>query len=643
MVDLNKIKQDIKDDIRANGRGEITGQVLQDILLEVVDTEGQIYKETKEELAQLTENVSETKESINVELSKKADATETLQQISAVEETINDNKTNAENQFAEIENRFESTNNFIATVEKNVVDNQAATDEKIARVEESLDAKADPTGNYPKMSVGFADNLIGRGEATAEEFTYRASAGMGRSITDDTARVKKIKGNSVVWNQHLSSTFIEYESTIHLDDGGVPKGHKFALLRSAADGEDNECYYFPSEGIFNYSLGAGEYAKIFTNSHDVDNDYVMVYSVGKSGYVQLVDLTKMFTAGNEPSTIEEFYARIPSGIDTTAYNEGEIINLNTEAIKAVGFNQFNGSYARVIVGETYYLGGTYTNIGFATEIGGVTEGITIPEDKLYKATQDGYIYAEGTDICINLSHTGWKNGTYEPYREFTREIPVIRKYFPDGMKKAGNAFDSIEWDSIKQKWVAVQRIGEVDLGRFEWTAFSFNGHPSFVTRNNNLGAPSQQLYANILCSKYEKANLDLWQKGKDKCIDLNHPYYGGAGTEDFITIRDTDYTDATSFKSAMQGVMLYYELAEPIVTEIEEENINFDYYVEDFGSEEAIASVPSAPFRADVVYTFNAVDTIRNNYLEIEEMKKQMAQMQNAISAMQTAQVKEQE
>ena len=44
-----------------------------------------------------------------------------------------------------------------------------------------------------------------------------------------------------------------------------------------------------------------------------------------------------------------------------------------------------------------------------------------------------------------------------------------------------------------------------------------------------------------------------------------------------------------------------------------------------------------------MVYTFNAVDTIRNNYLEIEEMKKQMAQMQNTISVMQTAQVKVEE
>ena len=31
---------------------------------------------------------------------------------------------------------------------------------------------------------------------------------------------------------------------------------------------------------------------------------------------------------------------------------------------------------------------------------------------------------------------------------------------------------------------------------------------------------------------------------------------------------DTAYTDATAFKQAMQGVILYYELATPIVTDI---------------------------------------------------------------------------
>ena len=35
-----------------------------------------------------------------------------------------------------------------------------------------------------------------------------------------------------------------------------------------------------------------------------------------------------------------------------------------------------------------------------------------------------------------------------------------------------------------------------------------------------------------------------------------------------IQVKDTAYTDATAFKQAMSGVMLYYELANPIITDI---------------------------------------------------------------------------
>lgn len=578
---------------------------------------------------------------------------------------------------------FIIANNLLMMMSDNSTSIEYAKEEAIRIAQEYTDKKTEnavkPEDYYPKMSVGFADNLIGRGEATAEEFTYRASAGMGRSITDDTARVKKIKGNSVVWNQHLSSTFIESESTIHLYDGGVPKGHKFALLRSVADGEDNECYYFPSEGIFNYSLGSGEYAKIFTNNHDVDNDYVMVYSVGKSGYVQLVDLTKMFTAGNEPSTIEEFYARIPSGIDIKAYNEGEIISVNTEAIKTVGFNQWdeqwelgyikadgnNGGYVAnyirsknyipVIGGMRYFLNRPASTSdcqvfcydkskNFISQYtAGSDYSTRIPLNAAYVRFYLNYgaeVYHN--DICYNLSHTGVENGKYKPYIPFTRELPIIQKYFPNGMRSAGNAFDSIEWDSSKQKWVAVQRIGSVDLGTLDWTYYKsiYGKRGGFMVLDFTkmaLQNPQSEI-PNLTCTSYTtRAIADALSIPLDKIIT------GASNNPTRLIIYDSTYSDSTTFLSAMQGVMLNYELAEPIVTEIEEENINFDYYVEDFGTEEAWSSVPSAPFRADVVYTFNAVDTIRNNYLAIEEMKKQMAQMQNAISAMQVAQVKVEE
>ena len=55
--------------------------------------------------------------------------------------------------------------------------------------------------------------------------------------------------------------------------------------------------------------------------------------------LQFRDLTLMFGAGNEPSTVEEFEALFP--LPYYAYNAGEIISNKTEQVKVVGFNQWD--------------------------------------------------------------------------------------------------------------------------------------------------------------------------------------------------------------------------------------------------------------------------------------------------------------
>ena len=79
-------------------------------------------------------------------------------------------------------------------------------------------------------------------------------------------------------------------------------------------------------------------------------------------------------------------------------------------------------------------------------------------------------------------------------------------------------------------------------------------------------------------------------------------------------VYDSAYTTAYSFKAAMSGVMLYYELAEPIVTEIEGD-FNLDYEVWNGGTEEIVSDVPTSPLKADIAYGFNAVGKIK----ELEE------------------------
>ena len=59
--------------------------------------------------------------------------------------------------------------------------------------------------------------------------------------------------------------------------------------------------------------------------------------------------------------------------------------------------------------------------------------------------------------------------------------------------------------------------------------------------------------------------------------------------------------------------MLYYELAEPIVTELDAEDQfkDLDYQVWNCGTEKAIAEGKSAPLAADITYGFNAIGKIK--------------------------------
>ena len=79
----------------------------------------------------------------------------------------------------------------------------------------------------------------------------------------------------------------------------------------------------------------------------------------------------------------------------------------------------------------------------------------------------------------------------------------------------------------------------------------------------------------------------------------------------------------------MQGVMLYYELAEPIVTELDEADqfINFDYSVWNGGTEQMEATEPSSALSADITYGFNAVGLIKQMRSMIEALSAKVANL----------------
>ena len=559
------------------------------------------------------------------------------------------------------------------------------------RVSELEENKADKDGDYPDMSVGLAEDLGGRPFFEDAEFVFRASAGEDYSIKDGLATIKEIKGNSVVWNQKVKGELRVQDGTMSQSGDRytiTPTGEYAGIqteITELIQGHKYICLCSKVGGSKSLNLNWGGYDSLANAIFAVTNinkTNCIIYAFKENETFTLTrpiicDLTKMFGQGNEPSTIEEYNARKPIVADEYAYNEGEVISMNTESIKSVGENLFNkekatrgyiennqfieaessnryGLLMRCIPNTEYYLKNAMTGYFLASacfydanmnyidydyvadnsEVEASSGIITTADNATYMVVLCNQDYL---DSCmVSLVHSGWKQDVdagYQPYWEDNLDLSVIGKYFPQGMKKAGSAHDEIRFNKASGKWEAVQRIGSVDMGSLEWVYNNVAGQYRFYSygiQNSIMKPNSTNTIANIVCSRYIPDSWNtLFVNLKDKIV--------AAHTGGPIAVFDSAYTDAASFKAAMSGVMLYYELAEPIVTEIAED-IELIYDVADFGTEEAIASVPSTPFRARIMYDFNANDSIRNNSVTIRELKRMIAELTNRINSLESNQ-----
>lgn len=157
---------------------------------------------------------------------------------------------------------------------------------------------------------------------------------------------------------------------------------------------------------------------------------------------------------------------------------------------------------------------------------------------------DYYPYNAGEIICAGVESVA-VGDTAHP-------IPEAIKALPGYGWSAGTARNYVDYENKKY----VQCVNSVDLGTKNWLMYKDGDYTPFFYLNGisdiRGGTP------NFLCSKYQYAKIGV----TDNVTGL----YVLEST--IVRVRDTAYTDATAFKQAMQGVMLYYELANPIITDI---------------------------------------------------------------------------
>ena len=143
-------------------------------------------------------------------------------------------------------------------------------------------------------------------------------------------------------------------------------------------------------------------------------------------------------------------------------------------------------------------------------------------------------------------------------------IPEAIRNLPGYGWSAGTARNYVDYENKRY----VQCVNSVDLGTLTWTAGGgISSQTVFIASSRKICGQklsyNSAIASNILCSKYlAKSQNEVWSDAAPVGIATN------ATIDGYVYVNDTAYTDATAFKQAMQGVMLYYELETPIVTDI---------------------------------------------------------------------------
>lgn len=377
------------------------------------------------------------------------------------------------------------------------------------------------------------------------------------------------------------------------------------------------------------TLTPSDLTKFFTATNETCYIKAYIsYSAGnyefKMNGLQLFDLTQMFGAGNEPTTVAEFRAMFPD--DYYQYNAGELKTIVPTSVEASTANLLNlGGRKEIspeVVGDrastvaypeidtyVYYKGVSpngYLKSGAVVEatvlsssiiaktaenLGASGYGVGIPLTVVpsttyyikYTASASGVVsigYLNSSKNFIDYSWTISDNqfttpvncryvllvfrpdtygasATFEnicvstvqtnehkPYNKHRVNIPSS-KYFPDGMRSAGSAYDEINFLSQK----AIKRIGAVDMGTLNWSS--------------NPGTYPTNSFYSVDFTDAKGNTTNIVSNGKFYNI-----YANSGGNIIAITESDEQYDSSEAFKAAMSGVMLYYELATPVETAI---------------------------------------------------------------------------
>lgn len=427
------------------------------------------------------------------------------------------------------------------------------------------------------------DALYSIGQGVTHRFETDTDTAYAKTVPTGAKlmSVKSVGGRSIVWNQLVQSTSNEITGAgvkaTFSNDGIVTlngtatttgnavsvqpvknqKGHKYLMVANPLSGVyGKDQLLFSSQSYGQDSTGHGA---IITNESSNAKWYYTLYVYKDVTYdnvklqPQIFDLTQMFGAGNEPSTVEEFEKMFPA--DYYPYTAGEIVSAGTESIVEQGKNLFNFNSAKLNKSYRYIsdvipdgkkavmsladkdtsVDVSEINIGFANDVceldSNVTEfnwvltnsglnsnnsNVSYVHDKS-ALCRDVFIYPKTDEALVKLLsrydiqvELGDTPTAYAPYHRNTYPIPEAIKALPGYGWSAGTARNYVDYENKKY----VQCVDSVDLGSLTWR---YSKMPFGWGDNQWFSAPIQSIkviptntqLANVLC-KNTQLDVHMW-------------------------------------------------------------------------------------------------------------------------------------
>ena len=440
---------------------------------------------------------------------------------------------------------------------------KASTATQINNLREKVDLKSFADGYYESMRVGTADNLTSKGDAT-EEVIMSRRAGGDNQIEDGSASIKRIKGYSVVMNQlckdkiqpvTLHGTTISCENDLWSIQG-YSTGYPYYALSNAVLNEGHKYMLLEKKikvkAVFSYRV-------INTNNRLETKDFQpnSVFSPLKN--------SNSIELALKPNVEYDELRKLKFFDLTTMFGSGNEPTTPDDFAKRLGYSSI--------------------------------------DDVPYIPYNEGEIvssFAEGiktTDTEGKVSERKWSE--------------TLKKYFPDGLKSAGSAFDEITPTKAVKRVKALVLDETIKIIQIAESGDYFK----FSIQVDEIDDPYTGLASAPFYYKYNGGYyFDAWAIGFASVRTI-------VGCVPKSVASNTQELKAFLKKLKDEGhpLTVVYKKKNTDYEEITYDELNLTEQVAEGGTEEAIITEgkTSTPLRADIVYPIDAYNTIKANKTNI--------------------------